>query len=325
MTTDTTALPLTSTRDGVGHGLVQLGASNERVVVLSADLADSTRAAWFAERYPDRFFEVGVAEANLAGLAAGMALRGFIPYILSYAVFSPGLNWGVIRSSIAYSNLPVKIIGGHAGLSTGPDGATHQALEDIALMRVLPNMTVVAPSSATEALQATVAVADTAGPTYIRVSKFESEFTATHHSSSPFSLGHASVEREGNDVAIITCGPMLEVAIHAADQLTQEAISTRIINLSTIKPLDGYTVLKAFGECSVIISLEDHQVAGGMGSAIAEVLSAQGFHKPFAILGVDDRFGQSGTASELFTAYGLNATRVVHTVKQLLSKPHTLY
>lgn len=312
-------LPFKSTRDGVGQALLTLGKGNPKVVILTADLSESTRCHWFADRFSDRFIQVGVAEQNMAGLAAGLALGGKIPFIMSYAVFSPGLNWSVIRQSICYSNLPVIIVGGHSGLATGADGATHQALEDIALMRVLPNMKVIAPATAEEAYQAALLATQQSSPVYIRVSKRETEF---HQSTlgQQLAIGKAQVLEDGNDCTLIGHGNLVEFLLQASQKLLKYHITCRVINSPSIKPIDGGTLLKAFAETNATIVAEDHQKIGGLGSAIAELVAQQGFTKPFSIMGVDDRFGQSGSADELYTAYGLDPDAIVAEVLRLLGK-----
>lgn len=310
-------LPFKSTRDGVGQALLTLGDGNSQVVVLTADLSESTRCHWFADRFPDRFIQVGVAEQNMAGVGAGLALSGKISFLMSYAVFSPGLNWGVIRQSICYSNLPVIIVGGHVGLATGPDGATHQALEDIALTRVLPNLKVIAPATAEEAYQATIMVVQQSSPAYIRVSKRETEFTQSALGQQ-FIIGQAQTIQDGSDCTLIGHGNMLEFLLQASQKLHKFDIKCRIINSPSIKPLDDGTLLKAFAETKAVIVAEDHQRIGGLGSAIAELVSQQGIAKPFQIMGVADRFGQSGKADELYTAYGLDSDAIVAEALRLL-------
>ncbi|HNQ17323.1 MAG TPA: transketolase C-terminal domain-containing protein [Candidatus Woesebacteria bacterium] len=304
-----------ATRDGVGRALLELGKTNPQVVVLTADLAESTKVEEFAKKFPQRFIEVGVAEQNMAGTAAGLAIGKKIPFITSYGVFSPGLNWGVIRSAIAYSNLPVKIIGGHSGLATGPDGATHQALEDIALMRALPNMIVLAPADEEEAFQATLAAAQHSGPVYIRTSKLPVERVTTE--KKPFEMGRAQVLKQGSDVTIIAHGTMVARAITASKLLEHIAISARIINSPSIKPLDKTTILQAFRQTQAVVVVEDHQVAGGLGSAIAELLSQETIRAPFKILGIQDSFGESGTPDELYQKHELTAEHITEVVSGL--------
>lgn len=305
-----------ATRDGVGRALLELGKSNPNVVVLTADLAESTRVEEFAQKYPQRFVEVGVAEQNLAGIAAGLALGKKVPFITSYGVFSPGLNWGVIRSAIAYSNLPVKIVGGHAGLATGPDGATHQALEDLALMRVLPNMTVLAPADEEEAFQVTLVAVKHPGPVYIRTSKLPVETII--NKEVPFEIGRAQILKLGSDATIIAHGTMVARALESAQLLAENQISTRVINSASIKPLDQTTLLKAFRETHVVLVVEDHQASGGLGSAVAELISQHTVRSAFKIVGVPNVFGESGTADELYQKHGLTAKNITKIVSDLL-------
>ncbi len=304
-----------ATRDGVGGALLELGKTKPQVVVLTADLAESTKVEAFAKKFPQRFIEVGVAEQNMAGIAAGLALGKKIPFITSYGVFSPGLNWGVIRSAIAYSNLPVKIIGGHAGLATGPDGATHQALEDIALMRVLPNMIVLAPADEEEAFQATLAAAQYPGPVYIRTSKLPVESIIKE--GTPFKIGRAQVLKQGSDVTIIAHGTMVARALESSKFLDHVAISARVINSASIKPLDQSTILQAFRQTQAVVVVEDHQVAGGLGSAIAELVSQETIRTPYKIIGVQDVFGESGAPDELYQKHGLTAENISEVVSSL--------
>ena len=304
-----------ATRDGVGRALLELGETNPNVIVLTADLAESTRVEEFAIKFPQRFIEVGVAEQNLAGIAAGLALGKKIPFIASYGVFSPGLNWGVIRSAIAYSNLPVKIIGGHTGLATGPDGATHQALEDLALMRVLPNMIVLAPADEEEAFQATLSAAQHPGPVYIRTSKLPVE--AVTKEGNPFEIGRAQVIRQGADVTIIAHGTMVARALIARKLLEHIAISARVINSASIKPLDKSTILQAFRQTQAVVVVEDHQISGGLGSTIAELVSQETIRTPFRIIGVQDSFGESGTPDELYQKHGLTAETITEIVSSM--------
>lgn len=306
-----------TTRDGFGHGLVEAAQENPHIVGLCADLTESTRMNWFAESFPDRFVELGVAEQNLAGVAAGLALAGKHPVAASYAAFSPANNWGPIRASICYSDLPVTLIGGHAGISIGPDGATHQALEDIALMRVLPNMTVVVPADKEEARKAIKALTNLNHPSYLRITKYESP--AVTDTTSEFTLGKANVLRTGSDVTLVACGTMVTVALAAAKMLADQHITARVINMHTIKPLDVAVLRDANTETNAIISVEEHQIAGGLGSAIAESLAKEPSRVPHLIMGIPDTFGQSGSATELLAAYGLTAENIVSQTTQLFS------
>ncbi len=302
-------------RNGYGEGLVLAGEENEQVVALCADLTESTRTQSFAEKFPQRFFEIGVAEQNLATVAAGMALAGKIPFITSYATFSPGRNWEQIRTTICYNNVPVKIIGSHAGISVGPDGATHQALEDMAIMRTLPNMMVICPADSIESRKATLALAKTGKPGYMRLSRDKVPVITTNET--PFEIGKAEVYKEGKDVAVIACGQMVYRALQAAHELELHKISVRVINCHTIKPLDKKTILKAAEECKAIVTVEEHQITGGLGGAVAEVLS-ENFPVPLKIIGIEDRFGESGEPNELLEKFGLTKEAIVKAITQVL-------
>ncbi|KKT35799.1 MAG: hypothetical protein UW22_C0048G0016, partial [Candidatus Gottesmanbacteria bacterium GW2011_GWB1_44_11c] len=258
-------------RDGFGSGVFEAGEKDERVVVLCADLKESTRCDKFADKFSDRFLEMGVAEQNMALVASGLANYGKIPFIASYATFSPGRNNEQIRTNIALNNVSVKIAGHHAGVSVGPDGATHQALEDIALMRVLPNMVVIVPCDVIEARKATVAAASNGKPTYIRYGREKSPVITTENS--PFEIGEALILREGKDVSIIGCGILLHNALLAAEELSKEGIECEVINCHTIKPIDEKTIIKSAKKTGCVVSVEEHQIAGGLGSAVAETLS----------------------------------------------------
>ncbi len=290
------------TRDGFGKGLVDAGEKDERVVVLCADLAESTRSHWFKEKFPARYIELGVAEQNMATVASGLANYGKIPFISSYAVFSPGRNNEQIRTTASLSELPVKIAGAHAGVSVGPDGATHQALEDIALMRVQPNMTVLVPCDAIESRKATLAAAFCDGPVYIRFGREKSPVFTTD--KTPFEIGKASVFRQGKNVTIVGCGMLLYNALVAAEELSKEGIEAEVINSHTVKPLDTETILNSVKKTGAIVSVEEHQIMGGFGSAVAEVLSKY-FPAPQEFIGVHDRFGESGEPDELIEHFGM--------------------
>jgi transketolase len=304
-------------RDGYGKGLLALGAKDERVVVLCADLTESTRSHWFAEKFPHRFFEVGVAEQNLAVIASGMAAVGKIPFISSYATFSPGRNNEQIRTNICINNMPVKIAGAHAGISVGPDGATHQALEDIALMRVLPRMVVVVPCDAVEAEKATIAIASNGQPSYLRLGREKSPVLTT--AETPFEIGKAITLREGGDVAIIACGIMVHEALQAAEALAGEGIECTVLNNHTIKPMDAKAVIGAAKACGAVVTAEEHQVAGGMGSAVAELLAAE-HPVPIEFVGIHDRFGESGAPEELMQSFGLTADAIAEAVKRAIER-----
>lgn len=306
-----------SSRDGFGIGLKEAAGQNDQIVGLCADLTDSTRMNIFKDAFPQRFIQVGVAEQNLAGLAAGFALAGKIPFTASYAAFQPYNSFGVIRTTIAYSNLNVKLISGHAGLGIGEDGATHQALEDIALMRSLPNMTVVVPCDKEEARKATTALAEHVGPSYLRTTKFETRPVTTIETE--FKLGKAVELTAGSDATIIACGPMVEQALLASHLLDTECgIQTAVINMHTIKPLDTLAIQEAIQQSKVLVSVEDHQIHGGLGSAIAEYISQLDVNLKFRIVGVKDTFGESGKGMELYEKYGLTAKHIVETIELLL-------
>ncbi len=305
------------TRDGYGKGLVEAGEKDSRVVVLCADLTESTRSHWFAEKFPERFIQVGVAEQNMATLAAGLANYGKIPFISSYATFSPGRNNEQIRTTVSLNNVPVKVCGAHAGISVGPDGATHQALEDIALMRVQPRMTVVVPCDAVEAQKATVAIASYPGPGYIRVGREKSWVFTTE--KTPFEIGKAVLLRDGKDAAIIGCGMLLYNALLAAEELSKEGIEVMVINSHTVKPIDSEAVVSAAKKTGAVVSVEEHQVSGGLGSAVAEVL-AKNYPVPQEFIGIQDRFGESGDPFELVEAFGMGVSSIKEAIKRVIKR-----
>ena len=310
-----------ATREGYGKGLVVAGEKDERVVVLCADLTESTFSHLFKEKFPERFVQVGVAEQNLALVASGMANYGKIPFISSYATFSPGRNNEQIRTNISLNNVPVKIAGAHAGISVGPDGATHQALEDIALMRVQPNMTVVVPCDAIEAEKATIAIAGNGKPSYIRLGREKTPVFTT--ADTPFTVGKAETLRDGTDCAIIACGILVHEALLAAEELADEGIQCMVINSHTIKPLDEQTIVAAAQKTGTVVSVEEHQVAGGLGSAVAEVLSRNN-PAPQEFIGMQDRYGESGKAEELMHAFGLNREAIKLAVKKAISRKNNI-
>ncbi len=308
-------------RKGFGQGLLLAGEQDKNVVGLCADLTESTQMNLFAEKFPERFVEVGVAEQNLATIASGMAAMGKIPFISSYAMFSPGRNWEQIRTTIAYNNRPIKIAGSHAGVSVGPDGGTHQALEDIALMRVVPNMEVISPCDAIEAKKATLALVKTGKPGYIRLAREKTPIITTEET--PFDINKAEIYWMPDvglaTVGIIATGSLLFRALLAAKELEGEGIKTKVMNLSGIKPIDVEAVVTLTKECKAIVTVEEHQVAGGMGSAVAETL-AQNFPVPMEFVGVKDKFGQSGTPDELIEHYGMGKNSIKEAVKKVLKK-----
>jgi transketolase len=305
------------TRDGFGTGVVELGKVDARVVVLSADLAESTRAEWFQKEFPNRFIELGVAEQNMATVAAGLAAAGKIPFITSYAAFSPGRNYEQIRTTIALNKTAVKICGMHAGVSVGPDGATHQMLEDIGMMRMLPGMTVLVPGDAEEARKAVIASVEVDGPVYIRFGRSGTPLFTTPET--PFVIGKAIELWAGASpkVAILSTGSLVYTALVAARALAEENIDSIVLHIPTVKPLDTEAVLAVAKRAGRVITLEEHQVAGGFGSAIAECLSE---NHPVLLrrLGVHDTFGQSGTPEELLTHYGMDTQKVVETARALI-------
>lgn len=310
-------LEMKATRYGFGDGLIDAGIKDKNVVALTGDLAESTRVAGFGEKFPERFFEVGVAEQNMMGIAAGLALSGKIPWVSSYATFNPGRNWDQLRVSVAYSEANVKVAGAHAGLSVGPDGATHQAMEDIAMVRALPNMTVVVPGDYWETRKATVALSKFVGPGYLRFGREKTPVFTTE--SSPFEIGRAEVLREGTDVAIIGCGALLYEALKAAEELSREGISAQVINSHTVKPLDVRTISHAAAETGGVVTVEEHQVTGGLGGAVAEAL-AQHYPVPIEFVGMPDHFGESGQPQELLTKWGMTSREIIQKAKLVMAR-----
>lgn len=298
-------------RAGFGDGLLVAGEKDERIVGLCADLMESTKMNLFAEKFPKRFIEVGVAEQNLASVASGMAAMGKIPFITSYAMFSPGRNWEQIRTTICYNDVPVKIAGSHAGVSVGPDGGTHQAVEDIALMRVIPNMVVISPCDAIEAKKATIAAAQTKHPTYIRLAREKTPVITTE--KTPFEIGKAysvfETEGESFDVVVIATGALVYNALIAAQKVSEQKIKVAVINCHTIKPLDEQTIVSYLNRARAVVTVEEHQVSGGLGGAIAE-LCARTHPLPIEFIGVHDVFGQSGTPDELIAHYGMDVPAI---------------
>lgn len=305
---------MAATRDGFGKALIELGETNPDVVVVCADLAESTRVLEFKEKYPIRYIEAGVAEQNMATVASGLANYGKIPFIASYAAFSPGRNNEQIRTTISLNNVPVKIAGMHAGISVGPDGGTHQALEDMALMRVQPNMTVISPCDSEEARKATLAAAAHDGPVYLRFARDKSAIMTT--ASTPFELGKVNVvwKNKKPEVAVFATGPLLYQALGAAREL-ENSFDITVVNVHTIKPLDP-AIGKIAKTAGAVVTVEEHQIAGGLGSAIAEFL-AQKCPLPIEFVGVEDRFGQSGEPKELMEHYGMSMHDIVEKIKKV--------
>jgi transketolase len=312
-----------SIRDGFGEALVQLGETNPDVVVLTADLADSTRVKEFADKFPDRFFQVGVAEQALVTVAAGLSEAGKIPFTTSYAVFSPGRTFEQIKVTAALNNVPVKIVGAHAGFGASMYGATHESLEDIALMRVIPNMVVVSPCDFLEAKKATIAIANNGKPSYLRLARQESPILTK--SEDKFDIGTANILYEGRDpqVAIIGCGPVLSEALDAAKELKQIGIETQVINLHTVKPIDDIALTNAARICGGIVTVEEHQIIGGLGSAVAEVV-AQTHPVPIEFIGVKDSFGESALDyRELWQKFDLTKANIIEAVKKVVLRKNS--
>ena len=301
-----------SLRVAYGEALVKLGQKNDKIVALDADLAHATMSATFAEAFPDRFFNAGIAECNMMGMAAGFAHTGYIPFASTFALFGTGRAYEIIRNSIAYTNTNVKFGLSHSGLSVGEDGGSHQSIEDVALMREMPNMTIFVPCDPTEMEKAVFAAAEIDGPVYIRVARPVCEDITTE--DTPFIPGKANILKDGNDVCIITMGLMVPIALKAAEMLEAEGISAAVVNMHTVKPIDAETILAMNEKCKGIVTAEEHSVIGGLGSAVAEVLAGHDGAK-FERVGIQDKFGKSGKPDELFAAYGLTAENIVEKCK----------
>ncbi|MFO0882449.1 MAG: transketolase C-terminal domain-containing protein [Candidatus Saccharimonadales bacterium] len=310
-------IELVPNRKGYGEGLKVAGERDENVVALCADLTESTQMHFFKEAFPDRFFEVGIAEQNLATVGSGLASQGKIPFVSSYAAFSPGRNWEQIKTTAALNDVPVKIVGSHAGLYTGADGATHQMLEDIALMRVMPNMVVIAPCDAVEAKKATLAMAADNRPNYLRLAREAIPVITTE--KTPFEIGKAYVFEPGQDITIIATGTMTHRALVAAHLLYKDGIDAEVIHVPTIKPLDAITILKSVEKTGAVITVEEAQIAGGLGGAVAELLSEQ-LPTRMVRMGMKDHYGESGKPVELFEHFGLTAKHIALEAHQLLSQ-----
>ena len=304
-------------RNGYGDGVVEAGKKNDNVVVLCCDLTESTRSLKFEQTFPERFVEVGIAEQNMAGIAAGMAFSGKVPFISSYATFNPGRNWDQIRVSICYSMANVKIMGAHAGISVGPDGATHQALEDIAITRVIPNMNVIVPCDYWETKKAAEQMAEIEEPFYMRFGRDKVPVITTE--DTPFQIGKADTYRDGGDAAVIACGSLVYEALVAAEALYSEGIDVRVINSHTVKPIDEDAITKAARETGAVVTAEEHQVHGGLGSAVAELLS-QTCPVPIEYVAVMDSFGESGEPDQLMEKYGLKSGDIIKAVKKVLER-----
>lgn len=312
-------IKMVATRDGYGEGLVSAGDENPHVVVLCADLTESTRSLAFAKKYPERFFEIGVAEQNLATVAAGLGVSGKCAFISSYACFSPGRNWEQIRTTIAYNDSNVKIAGAHAGLMTGPDGATHQMLEDMAIMRAMPNMKVLAPCDAIEAKKMTLAISHIYGPCYMRFGREKSPLFTTEET--PFEIGKAVYlwQTDKPQVTIVGCGTLAYYALKAAKELTDEGIEVDMINSSSIKPLDEAMIVAAAKKSGAVVTVEEHQITGGLGGAVAEVLS-RNHPVPIEFIGVQDSFGETGGPWELVEKHGMGVSHIKEAVKRAIAR-----
>ena len=304
-------------RAGFGRGLLEAGHRDVNVVALCADLTESTKMDAFAKSYPERFVEIGIAEQNLVTVAAGMSLAGKVPFISSYAAFSPGRNWEQIRTTVCLNEANVKVVGSHAGVSVGPDGATHQMLEDIALMRVLPNMVVVVPCDSIEAEKATLSLASYNGGAYLRLARDKSAVVSTD--KTPFALNKANILRSGSDVTIVACGTMVYEALMAAEKLADSGIEAEVINAAVIKPLDTLTIIASARKTGAVMTVEEAQMAGGLGGAVAETL-ADNAPTPMTRVGLEDRFGESGTTAQLFDKFGLSSPHLVKRAKQLIKR-----
>lgn len=310
-------LQIKATRDGFGEAILELGKQNSNIVVLCADLTESTRVSDFKNNFPERFFEMGLTEQNMALVAAGMALSGLIPFMCSFAVFSPIGNLTQVRVSIAYNQANVKIVSSHSGISVGEDGATHQAIEDIAIMRAIPNMVVLTPCDFEEAKKITIAAAKYNGPVYLRFERQKTPIFTKKEST--FEIGNAQILKDGKDVAIIACGSLVYEALLAANDLEKEGIYAMIINNPSIKPLDENKILEVAKKTRSIVTVEDHQIKGGMGSAIAQFIS-QNFPVPIEFVGINDCFGESGNFEELRAKFNLDSHYIKEKVRQVLKK-----
>ena len=303
-----------ATREAYGKALVDLGEQNKKVVVLDADLAGATMTKYFKAAHPDRFFDCGIAEANMMNIGAGLSTMGLVPFCSTFAMFGAGRAYEQIRNSIAYPKFNVKICCSHAGVSVGEDGGSHQAIEDIALMRVIPGMTVIVPADAKEARKATFALADFHGPAYMRLARLA---TPVFEEDYPFEIGKANVLREGKDAAVFACGLMVNEALEAAKLLAAEGIEISVINVHTIKPIDAECVTKYAEKCGNVVTVEEHSVIGGLGDAVADVLMGKVCCK-FRKIGVNDQFGQSGKAADVLREYGLTADQIAVKIKETL-------
>ncbi len=305
------------TRDGYGDGVVEAGRRDPNIMVCCADLTESTRSLAFKKAFPERFVQFGVSEQSLAAIAAGMALAGKVPFISSYAMFSPGRNWEMVRTNIALNNVNVKIVGAHAGVSVGPDGATHQAVEDMAITRVIPRLTVIAPCDVLEAKKATLAAAAFIGPVYLRFAREKTPVFTT--AKTPFKIGRAEVFRFGKHVSIVACGTLVHNALLAAAQLAKKGIDCEVIDNHTVKPMDAKTIIASAKKTRRVVTVEEHQVQGGMGSRVAEILAAS-LPVPMEFVGMQDCFGESGKPEELIEHFGMGVSAIVKAVQKVMKR-----
>lgn len=304
-------------REGFGEALLELGKKNDKIVVVSADLEDATKAIGFKDQYPERFFTLGIAEQDMIGTAAGLSLEGFTVFANSFAVFMTNRAYDQIRMSVCYNNIDVKLVGSHGGITVGPDGGSAQCLEDFAIMRALPNMTVVCPCDAPEAKKATFMIAEYSGPVYMRTARPPSPILTDE--TDPFIIGKANIMREGGDVTIIGCGLILKEAADASMKLAEEGISCRVINMHTIKPIDEEAIIAAAEETGAIVTVEEHQINGGLGGAVCEVI-CRNFPVPVEMVAVRDSFGESGTPEELLDKYHLKSRDIIKSVKNAINR-----
>jgi len=306
-----------ATRDAYGEALAELGETNKDVVVLDADLSGSTKTAIFAKKFPERFFNMGIAEQNMMGTAAGLAASGKIPFASTFAIFATGRAWEQVRQSIAYPKLNVKIVATHAGITVGEDGASHQSVEDIAVMRVIPNMTVIVPADGVETKKVINEIVRYRGPVYVRLSRGKSPVVLDDSYS--FEIGKGVVLKDGTDVSLIACGVMVYKALQAADILGKEGVSARVINISSIKPIDVDLIIRAARETGCVVTAEEHSIVGGLGGAVAEVL-AENCPVPVKRVGIEDKFGTSGDADLLMEVYGLTSENIAKAAREVIKK-----
>jgi len=312
-------IPLKATRFGYGEGLVELGRRHDNVIVLGGDLTGSTAANLFKEAFPERFYSIGIAEQNISAIAGGLSLTGKIPFVSTYCVFSAGRAWDQLRTTIAYTPLNVKVGGAHSGVSVGPDGATHQGLEDIATTRCIPNLTVSAPCDAIETRKATIAIGEMDGPAYIRFGR--EPMPVITEENAPYNFGEATMFRDGGDCIIFACGYMVFRSLVAAEQLEEEGLSVGVVNLHTIKPVDEDAIEECARKAGCLVTAEEHQVMGGMGSAVAEVVVKKA-PVPVEFIGVLDRFGESGQPEELMDEFDLGIGDIIDAVKRVVARKH---